>query len=81
VSRFRDPGAREAAWGRYYARKGLTAPVVLAAENPPCNVERIAAWREKHERLPAELKARGRRIEFRVEREPVDPDAYLLRSA
>lgn len=78
---FRNPGAREAAWGRYYARKGA-AVVVMRHTRVPSPNDRRAAWLAKYDRLPPELQAkRVVRFDFRPAREPADPDNYMLRSA
>jgi hypothetical protein len=80
LSRFRDPGAREAAWGRYYRRKG-TAVVVMRDTRAPAPEDRRAAWAAKYARLPEADRIPGRPFNFAPEREPVDCDAYLIRSA
>lgn len=77
---WRDPGAREAAWGRFYARKG-TAVVVLRDTRAPKPEDRRAAWAAKFARLPETQRIPGKPFKFSPEREPIDPDAYLLRSA
>jgi hypothetical protein len=81
VSRFRDPGAREAAWARWYAKKGLRAEHVVAGVRTPTENDRLAAWREKHDRLDAEFRARFHRFDFTPAREPADPDAEYRRQA
>lgn len=83
ADRFRDPGARERAWGQRYRRKGA-AVVVTTDDRQPTEEERLAAWRAKHDRMPPEFRHRHHRFDFRSERvpaEPVDPDAYMLRYA
>ena len=61
MTRFRYPGLREAAWGAFYARKGLTAADVLADERPPYPEDRLRAWEMKYNRVPLERKvANGR---------------------
>lgn len=42
MNRFRDPAARDAAWGRYYARRGL-APL-LRKPRSRSNNERLAVY-------------------------------------
>lgn len=56
MTRFRNPGQREAAWGRHYAKRGLTARDVLASERPEYPEDRLANWRTKYERVPIERK-------------------------
>ena len=58
MTRFRNPGHREAAWGRHYARRGVTAADVLADERPPYPADRERQWRIKYDRLPVEMKVR-----------------------
>ena len=42
MSRFRNPAARDAAWGRYYARSMDRAP--LAGERTPTPAARLAQY-------------------------------------
>lgn len=79
MAAFRNPGAREAAWGRWFAKRGLTASDVLAGESAPEPSERLKAWQAKHERLPLEqrLGQRTVRMEFRAARPVHNPDDYL----
>lgn len=58
MSKFKHQGQREAAWGRHYARRGVTAADVLADERPPYPSERVHMWRLRYERAPMELKVR-----------------------
>lgn len=54
MSRFRNPGQREAAWGRHYAKRGLTARDALADERPAYPSERLERWRTRYYRTPIE---------------------------
>jgi len=56
MSKFKHQGKREAAWGRWYARRGVTADDVLASERPPYPSEREHMWRLRYERVPIERK-------------------------
>lgn len=56
MSRFRNPGHREAAWGRWFAKRGLTAADALTSERPEYPENRLANWRAKYDRLPIERK-------------------------
>ena len=59
MTRFRNPGQREAAWGRFYARKGLTAADALTSERPEYPESRLLQWRAKYEKVPLEAKVGG----------------------
>lgn len=56
MTRFRNPGQREAAWGRYYVKRGLTKADAFASERPIYPEERVRYWRMKYERVPMERK-------------------------
>lgn len=56
MTRFRNPGQREAAWGKWLGRRGVTAADVLADERPPYPEWRLDAWKAKYNRVPMELK-------------------------
>lgn len=56
MSKFKYQGQREAAWGRWYARRGVTAADVLASERPAYPEDRLRHWRTKYERVPVERK-------------------------
>ena len=51
MSRFRFPGLREAAWGRYYKARG-TAVVVTRSDRAPYPNERLSDWRSRYHALP-----------------------------
>ena len=51
MSRFRDPAARDAAWGRYYRKHGLS-PIRRAPVAMP-NVFRIANYYQRRARHEA----------------------------
>lgn len=61
MTRFRNPGQREAAWGKWLGRRGVTWGDVLADERPPYPSERVHMWRLRYERLPIELKVENAR--------------------
>ena len=53
---FRNPVARDAAWGRYFRRMGLRAVerVTRRPRPTPTNAERIESWRQKYARTTIE---------------------------
>lgn len=56
--------------------------IVLRTCTPPDPSDRLREWRERYDRLPVEMQSHAVRVfDFRPKREPVDPDAYLIRSA
>lgn len=59
---FRDPGAREAAWGRYYRKKGL-AP---SHKHPRCmsNLYRIANYLQRRAQHEAALIVSSSTVKF-----------------
>jgi hypothetical protein len=56
VTAFRNPAARDAAWGRYYARRGAR---VSKTTHAPSVGERLSAWASMFYRLPLALRLRG----------------------
>lgn len=59
---FRNPGAREAAWGRYYRKKGL-API---QKHPRCmsNCFRVANYLQRKARHEAGLLVSAEVVKF-----------------
>jgi hypothetical protein len=61
VTRFRNPGAREAAFGRYYAKRGA-AVVVTRSDRAPYPSERLSEWKAKYHALPVSAQLGERHV-------------------
>ena len=57
MAAFRNPAARDRAFGRHYAKRG-TAVVVTKSTRAPYAAERLSAWAAKYHALPVSARNR-----------------------